>query len=306
VAYLNAHYDELAAIFPEMSDLDESVRWLSVFTWLEAARARGLPVPDLDALLALELPAIPTPRRFPQLLSYDVLPPPGASRPRRRAGSHAGRRGALVARAPRTGGRFPQHAVSGAPLAQLDRRIPDQAALAKEMESADAGRDAVALDLLSFRAERLLMHTRVLATLPPERRAEVEARRAAAPATRVFSIGIGGVDLGTGAIVAKASERGSKLGLGTSPAARPVPGPARTESVLLLTRGGSAGAALRRSGPSTAWVPSHFEPVPKVGQGHGTIVARHRPGSLVRKGTWKVEDGHAVAWEEWVLGLEGP
>ena len=36
-------------------------------------------MPDLDALLAVELPAAPTPRTFPQLLSFTALPAPGSA-----------------------------------------------------------------------------------------------------------------------------------------------------------------------------------------------------------------------------------
>src|SRR6185503_1787177 len=80
-AFLNERHEELGSAFPEIASLDESVRYLALFTWLQAAKTRGLAVPDLDVLLDVELPAVPTPRRFPQLLSYDVLPPPGATDP---------------------------------------------------------------------------------------------------------------------------------------------------------------------------------------------------------------------------------
>ena len=74
VSFLNAHYDALAARFPELSDLDESVRLLSLFTWLDAAararpsrprsrRAAGASAPRASD--SAEVPAAPEPRRAP-------------------------------------------------------------------------------------------------------------------------------------------------------------------------------------------------------------------------------------------------
>ena len=75
VEAINRDYDGLSRIFPELADLDQVVRLLSLFTWLRQAEADGLLVPELDALLALELPPLPTPRRYPQLLAFNALPP---------------------------------------------------------------------------------------------------------------------------------------------------------------------------------------------------------------------------------------
>ena len=73
IASINAGYDTLSGLFPELADLDQVARLLSLFTWLRQAAADGLPVPDLDTLLALELPARPTPRMFPMLLTHNTL-----------------------------------------------------------------------------------------------------------------------------------------------------------------------------------------------------------------------------------------
>jgi len=310
VAYLNAHYDALSGLFPEMADLDESVRLLALFTWLESARTRGLDVPDLDVLLAVELPAQPTPRRFPQLLSHDVLPPPGSAGvvdvlDRTDVGD------ALDRLDPRGGRPLPAARRLARDRAMLNPQIPDQAALAKEMDALGAGADPSDKDLLSYRAERLLMHARVLATIPPGRRAAIDERRKQAPATRVFSVGIGGVDLGMSAVLARAENRGGKLGLtagdraakpsvsGASPSkARVTPPPARATS-------DPPGL------PSTAW-PDHGlgavggRAVTTLPDGRGAIQTMSRPGSLVRSGAFKVEGGGSVAWQEVVLAMDGP
>jgi hypothetical protein len=310
IAFLNANYDGLAVLFPEMSDLDESVRWLSVFTWLDAARARGLSVPDLDVLLALELPAVPTPRRFPQLLSYDVLPPPGGSGvvdvlDRTLVGT------ALERLEPVTGKPLPGVRRFRRALGMLNRQIPDQASLAKELEAQSEGADAATLDLLSFRAERLLMHSRVLATLTPTERSAVDARRTAQPSTRVFSIGIGGVDLGTGAILARAQGRGSRLGLSSTSGRATDVATGRGAAEASASAVAAAPAPDPPELPVTEWPDHGLGPVSErltssVAEGRGTIVGRRLPGASVRKGTWRVADGKTVAWEEFVLCLEGP
>src|SRR6185503_20292318 len=74
IGEINQDHEDLASVFPEIGDLDQGARLLSLFTWLHQARLDGLAVPDLDALLAIQLPPVPTPRSFPQLLSYNVLP----------------------------------------------------------------------------------------------------------------------------------------------------------------------------------------------------------------------------------------
>jgi len=309
VAFLNAHYDALSELFPEMADLDESVRLLALFTWLDAARAKGLDVPDLDVLLAITLPAQPTPRRFPQLLSHDVLPPPGAAGAvdvldRTSVGD------ALDRLDPRGGRPLPASRRFGRDRAMLSPQVPDQAALAKEMDALPAGADAVLQDLLSYRAERLLMHARVLATIPTDRRTAIEERRKQAPATRVFSVGIGGVDLGMSAVLARAEHRGGKLGLSAGDRKPPAAAssPAASEARM-------AAPARTVSDPpgltATEW-PDHGlgvaagRAVTTLPDGRGTIQAKSRPGSLVRSGAFKIEAGGSAAWQEVVLAMEGP
>jgi hypothetical protein len=189
----------------------------------------------------------------------------------------------------------------------LNRQIPDQAALARDMDSLPPNAGANEQDLLSYRAERLMMHARVLATLDAASRARVEARRGREPGTRVFSVGIGGVDLGMNAVLARATRRGGRLGLGASdrkapPAIRPVApvgdaprGPIADPSGL----------------PATEWPdhglgPAEERTVTVLPEQKGKIFARRRPGALVRKGSWAVAGGTPVPWQEFVLGMEGP
>jgi hypothetical protein len=305
-AFINAHYDELSSLFPEMADLNETVRWLSVFAWLGSAHAHGVAVPDLDVLMAIELPSMPTPRRFPQLLSCDALPHPGADGVvdvfnRTTIGA------ALDRLEPVDGRPLPAAVRFRRARAMLDRAVPDQAALAAQMDAAGPEADVVTQDLLSFRAERLLMHARILASLSAEERTAVAARQAADAGTRIFSIGIGGVDLGTNAILARAVGRSSKMGLGPVGAAAPSPLPERAPSGPLVP----AAAADPPDLVEVEWPDHGLGPVAgrasvALPDGRGTIVSNRRPGSLVRKGTWKLEDGRSLAWEETVLAMEGP
>ncbi len=306
VAYLNAQYEALSTLFPEMADLDETVRLLSLFTWLEAARDRGLNVPDLDVLLALQLPAIPTPRRFPQLLSHDVLPPSGAGGivdvlDRTDVGE------ALDRLEPVGGSPLPAGIRFARDLAMLNRQIPDQAALAKDMGSLPVTAGANEQDLLSYRAERLLMHARVLSTLGAAGRTRLDVRRGKEPATRVFSVGIGGVDLGMNAVLARATRGGGRLGLAASErkapsAATPVGSGSEAPRGVVADPPGL---------PANEWPdhglgPADERTVRLLPDDNGTIFARHRTGSSVRKGTWTVASGTPVLWDEVVLGKEGP
>jgi hypothetical protein len=273
----------------------------------------GLAVPDLDVLLALELPAVPTPRRFPQLLSYDVLPPPGAAGivdvlDRTNVGA------ALDRLEPEDGLPLPAGRRFARDQAMLNPQAPDQAALSQNMGAlaADAGVDEE--DLLSFRAERLMMHARVLATVPADRRLSVEERRKREPGTRVFSVGIGGVDLGMNAVLARAKFRSNRLGLGageriatSTPTSTPQ---ARSASAGTVESGGTvvADSPLLPAGewPDHGLGPVDLRSVTVLPDGKGTILARRRPGSLVRKGTFKRESATPIAWDEVVLAMEGP
>ena len=304
VAFLNAHYDALAGRFPELSDLDESVRLLSLFTWLEAARLRGLTVPDLDALLALELPSLPTPRRFPQLLTHDVLPAPGA------AGIVDALDRTEVGHAlERLETRFAEPLPAPKRLERdrlmLNPQVSDQAALIAEIEHAPAGASPYDQDLISYRAERLLMHARVLATISPERRAGIDARRKQAPATRVFSVGIGGVDLGMSAVLARSAGRASRLGLaaGGNVAQKPADRSAQTPAPMTLADPAEL--------PMTEW-PDHGlggtteRATTTLPEGEGTILARRLAGGLMRHGTFKAQGAAAISWDEVLAGMEGP
>ena len=310
VAYLNAHYDGLSALFPEMADLDVSVRLLSLFTWLEAARGMGLAVPDLDVLMAITLPAAPTPRMFPELLSYDVLPPPGTAGivdvlDRTDVGA------ALDRLEPRGSEPLPAGRRFARDLAMLSPQIPDQAALAREMGALAPGASVYEEDLLSYRAERLLMHARVLATRPAERRADLETRRRQAPGTRVFSVGIGGVDLGMNAVLARAKFRSGRLGLaaGERAVAAPAPAaPAPAAAEPSATETPVADSPLLPAGewPDHGLGPAEGRITTELPDGNGAIVGRRRPGSLVRKGTFQQDGGARIVWDEAVSAIEGP
>jgi len=305
VAFVNEHFDELGAHFPELSDLDETARLLALFTWLTTARDRGLAVPDLDVLLALPLPALPTPRRFPQLLTHDAIPPPGGTGivdvlDRTEVGD------ALERLEPVGGKPLAAQRRLARTLAMLSPQIPDQAAIAAEIRALPADADALAQDAIAFRAERLLMHARVLASLPAARREAIETRRGAQPGTRVFSVGIGGIDLGMRGAISRASERAEKKGSDPGrPAAAPVPGSASSPKAAPLA------SSPPPEMPVVPWPDHGLGPAGErqtleLPDGKGKIVSRRRPGSLVRRGSWKVEDGTPVPWEEWLLGMEGP
>lgn len=306
VAYINTHYDVLASLFPEMADLDESVRLLALFTWLEDAKTRGLAVPDLDVLLAEELPALPTPRRFPELLSHDVLPPPGTAGivdvlDRTSVGE------ALDRLEPRGGASLPAGRRFARDLALLNPQVADQAELAKDMAALKANATDFERDAFCYRAERLLMHQRVLATITDKRRAEADERRKQAPKTRVFSVGIGGIDLGLTAVLARAAHRGGRLGLSASD--RAATGEQRAERDGAK---GPAAAPVDPAGlPALLWPDHGLGPVAgrmatALPDDAGTIVATRRLGSFVRQGTWKSRGSTPAGWDEYTLAMEGP
>jgi hypothetical protein len=306
VAYLNAHYDGLAKLFPEMAELDESVRLLSVFTWLEAARARGLNVPDLDVLLSLELPALPTPRRFPELLSHDVLPAPATGGivdvlDRTDVGD------AIDRLEPRGARRLPASRRFARDQAMLNPQIPDQAALAKEMSELPSDAGDAQRDLMSYRAQRLMMHARVLGTIPPERRTSIEERRKREPSTRVVSVGIGGVDLGMSAVLARASTRGERLGLVASGTKSPASAPAaRRESGATPAAYADPPGLSEIEWPDHGLGPASERTATALPDKRGTVVARRRSGASVRQGIHAAPDHARVSWDEVVLGIEGP
>lgn len=211
VAALNRNYDSLRASFPELADLDQVVRLLSLFTWLRVAEAEGHLVPDLDALMALELPTLPTDRTFQQVLGFIATPPPGQE------GGVVVYERSAVANAldrlrPRDGTPPPALRRFYHALAALDRGREDQAALARELAQVDPSTlEDSRLDLLTYRAERLRMHQLVLSNVSEEERASLLARHDAGQRLRVFSVGIGGLDLGMSQALGRASRGGGKL-----------------------------------------------------------------------------------------------
>src|SRR5262249_12560308 len=143
-------------------------------------------------------------------LSYDVLPPPGGAGPVDVFDQTAV--GEALARLDGSGGAPLAPALRFArAAADLDRRVPEQADLAVEMDAKRDSADPTELDLLAYRAERFSMHARVLARLPALERGAVDARRAKEPGTRVFSVGIGGVDLGMKAALGRAQRAAAPL-----------------------------------------------------------------------------------------------
>jgi hypothetical protein len=210
VEAINRSYDSLAGVFPELADLDQLVRLLSFFTWLKQAQSEGLLLPELEGLLAVELPRLTTPRRFPQLLSYNVLPrgdgvvevldrlPVGEALERLGRGA----RGPLPAR------RRLLRALSA-----LDPAHSRSAALLEELRGTQLDRlSETQLDLMAYRAERVRMHQTVLATLRAADRERLTERRKRGEELRFFSIGIGGLELGMSKVLSRASGRSMGLG----------------------------------------------------------------------------------------------
>ncbi len=217
IAAINREYGALSQVLPELRDLDRVARLLTLFTWLRQAGAEGRLLPDLDALLDLELPSLPTPRRFPQLLAHNALPPVGA--PGEVDVIDRAPVAAALERLRGSGGRaLPAARRFRRALSMLDRRLPDHAALARELEGIDASAlDDGALDVMSYRAERLFMHHLVLHTLSAADDDRLKARESALGGLRTFSVGIGGVDLGMGQALSRASRGGAPLDWGGAP-----------------------------------------------------------------------------------------
>jgi len=313
IDFINGEHDGLASVFTEVGELDTVARLLAVFTWLDAARARGLPVPDLDALLAVPLPPVPTPREFPELLSYDVLPPAAGAGPvdvfdRTAVGD------ALSRLDPRPGRALEPLPSLDRAEAMLDKRVPDQAAFAAEIDAQRATADPATLDRMAYRALRLVMHARVLATLPGSGRATVEARRTKEPETRVFSVGIGGIDLGMRQALARAKRSGGRLAVGGGRSHGGSPseaGPARRPAEE-TSPGATPPAALETAGLPPTEMPDHGlgpakdRTVATLPGEHGTVTFARRPGSIVMHGTWTRAGLAAIPWDEVRTSDESP
>jgi len=209
IAAVNQDYDGLARVFPELADLDHVVRLLSFFTWLDQAAGAGAAVPDVDALLAVELPALPTPRTFPQMLSFNALPAAGS------AGAVESFDRVPVVDAlgmlnPRHDGLLDAQVRLQRALTGLDRGVKEEAAFIDRVSATDpATLGTPDLDLLAYRAQRLRMHRTVLGGFDPKRREELDRR--GDTAGRVISVGVGGLDLGMRKAIGRARSR--SLGL---------------------------------------------------------------------------------------------
>jgi len=231
IAEINRDYDSLANFFPELHDLDQVVRLLSLFTWLEQARAEGLLLPELDALLALELPQLPTPRVFPQLLAFNALPEAGSMSAvdvfdRVEIGEALERLNGAPGPVLGASRRFERAA------AWLNPDDAQAAALIQRFQGVDAATAAESsLDRLAHQAERLRMHQTVLATLPAHARSSLQQRVNGGERLRPFSLGIGGIDLGMDSAVERARAKSLELsGFGGDAADGSAAGPSRVPS----------------------------------------------------------------------------
>jgi hypothetical protein len=167
------------------------------------------------------------------------------------------------------------------------------AALLGELSRVDpATADEITLDLQAYRAERLRMHELVLSTLGAERTEPLLERERSGERLRVFSVGIGGLDLGMGPALARA--RGRSIGMGGDEGGAPggpssVPGGARPA----VARGESRGVPVAR-------VPAHGD---TISEGEARIERREDAlrGFLVRTG----ESGVDVSSRQIVVDRAG-
>jgi hypothetical protein len=246
VSSINRDYDALTEVFPELADLDQVVRLLSLFTWVEQARNSGLTVPDFDALLAVELPATPTPRTFPQMLAFNALPAVG-TQSRVDAFDRVEVGDALERLNPRQGEVLDAQTRLRRALSALDRRLADEKRLIDSLAAVDLSKLTDGeIDMLAYRAQRLRMHRTVLATLQGGDAESLEQRRRSGETPRVFSLGIGGLDLGMDKALSRARSR--SMGLVGAGSSLPTANPSRA----LLQQ--SASGALRVPAPiKQAW-----------------------------------------------------
>ena len=207
IAAVNADYDGLARAFPELADLDHVVRLLSFFTWLDQASRAGAATPDLDVLLAYDLPAAPTPSDFPQMLSFNALPTSESGGPVE-AFDRVPVADGLEMMNPRRNGLLDPEVRLRRALAGLDRGVGEEAAFLDEVAGMNAPtRGSAELDLLTYRAQRLRMHRTVLGAFDPKLREAVDRRSTDGVPPRVLSVGVGGLDLGMEKVLARARSR---------------------------------------------------------------------------------------------------
>jgi len=207
---INSDYDALAQSLPELGDLDQVVRLLSFFTWLEQAASGAGPVPDLDVLLAYDLPTLTTPRVFPQLLAYEAMPAAATDGAVVDSFDRVEVADALERLNPRSGLLDPAQRLQRA-LSGLERQVTEEAAFLDRVEARRrSSLTNTEMDVLAYQAQRLRMHRTVLGSLDAERMKRVE-ERLADTARRVFSVAVGGLDLDMSEALDRA--RGRSLGL---------------------------------------------------------------------------------------------
>ncbi len=297
IVAINEGYDRLAARFPELEDLDDVVRLLSLFTWLRAAEARGLATPDLDLLLDAELPSTPTPRVLPRLLTFLAMPQVndgGELTVLDRIDVAT----ALERLRPVSGRALPAPRRFARARAGLNPRVPDQRGMLRQLAGIDVAElSDSALDVLSYRAERLRMHQTVLTSLPPERRDSLLARERAGEPLRVFSVGIGGIDLGMQQAIDRSSAASLRLVQTevTSPG-----GPQRRPGPSGPAPAGSAGEEGSQEATGTAGTAGRDGPeLPP----HG--IDGNRAGFVVERGETDEALGRPQSWLR-VYGADGP
>ncbi len=303
---IDQDYDALAALFPELGDLDQVVRLLSLFTWLRQAESLGVALPDLDSLLTVDLPALTTPRSFPQLLAFNALPPPNSGLAADVFDRVAIGEG-LERLNPADGRPLPPRRRLSRAISGLDPNIPEAAALREEIVRYDVSQMTDSdLDGLAYRAERVRMHTTVLSTLDERQVARVAGRQDAGERLRIFSVGIGGLDLGMGQALARSGSRSLGLG-GTGAGPRPVAVP--------LDDQGDPGES---RGPRQEWRvdPAGLvrSPVPEHGLGGaaaGSAVARRfgdgwieMTGGDDARSLWSVSGGDGMELRSRRAGLD--
>jgi hypothetical protein len=218
---INSDYDALARSLPELRDLDQVVRLLSFFTWLDQTAIGGGRVPDLEALLAYDLPALTTPRVFPQLLAYEAMPATASDAPVVDSFDRVEVADSLERLNPRAGLLDAPDRLQRA-LAGLEREIAEEAAFLDQVAGRSGSMSAAEMDVVSYQAQRLRMHRTVLGSLDAERSRKVEDRFAGAE-RRVFSVAVGGLDLDMSEALSRARSRSiGLLGAGGGvPAASP-------------------------------------------------------------------------------------
>jgi len=304
VSAINREYERLARLFPEMADLDQVVRLLAVFTWLRHAEASGQTIPELDVLLTQRLPELPTPRLYPQLLAFNATPSAGSRDPvdvyERVDVVEALDRLRPITDRPLPAARRYERAVG-----RLDAQDPDHAALLRELGAVDPSRRGdTELDLMTYRAERLLMHERVLGTLDPVPRDALADRLRGGEKLRIFSIGIGGIDLGMEKVLARAEGQSLDLGAGGFGFGA-APGRA-SEQGRDSAEAPSTGS--EPTGPREAWQddPGGLQetPLPEHGLGSPRPVA----GTVVRSAGNLIEigpGGEKKTAPKWILAVYG-